>query len=166
MVREAQPTVLGFTPRYGYVEVECRARLSPRSMFSAWMVGIEDEPDRCGEICLVEVFGDTVDDHGAAVGSGVHPFRDPLLTEEFSADRMPIDVGVPHRYAVDWRPGRVEFLVDGLRTRVCEQAPGYPLQLILGIFDFPDHPSARSDVVPELVVHRVWAGAAGPGATG
>ena len=27
-------------------------------MFSAWMVGLEVEPDDCGEICLVEVFGD------------------------------------------------------------------------------------------------------------
>jgi len=155
VVREAQPRVLGFTPCYGHVEVECSARISPRSMFSAWMVGIEDEPDRCGEICLVEVFGDTIDDHGAAVGSGIHMFRDPRLVEEFSAERMPIDVSVPHRYAVDWRPGRVEFSIDGRRTRFCEQAPGYPMQLILGVFDFPDHPSGASEVVPELMVHRV-----------
>jgi hypothetical protein len=157
LVREAQPTVLGYTPCYGRVEVECSARISPRSMFSAWMVGIEDEPERCGEICLVEVFGDAVADGGAAVGSGIHRFRDPALTEEFSAERMPIDVASPHRYAVDWRPGRVEFFVDGERTRVCEQAPAYPMQLILGVFDFPDHPAADGAAaeIPELVVHRV-----------
>ncbi len=32
--------------------------LSPRSMASLWMSGLEDEPDRCGEICVFEIFGD------------------------------------------------------------------------------------------------------------
>lgn len=155
VVREEQPTVLGYTPRYGRVEVTCSARLSPASMFSAWMVGLEDEPDRCGEICLVEVFGDTVDGGRAAVGSGVHAFRDPRLVEEFSADPTTIDVARPHRYAVDWRPGRVEFFVDDVRTRVCAQAPDYPMQLILGVFDFPDRRTADDTAVAELVVHRV-----------
>lgn len=157
LVREAQPTVLGFGPRFGRIEVECRADIGPRSMFSAWLVGIEDEPARCGEICLVEVFGDTVADGTAAVGSGIHPFRDPALTEEFGTERMAIDVAAPHRYAVDWRPGRVEFFLDDRRTRVCAQAPDYPMQLMLGVFDFPAHPSARPGPppTPELVVHRV-----------
>lgn len=157
VVREEQPVVLGWTPHHGSVEVECSARIGPRSMFSAWMVGIEDAPDRCGEICLVEVFGDTVDADGAAVGSGIHRFRDPALTEEFSAERMAIDISRRHRYAVEWRPGRVAFFVDGEPTRVCEQAPDYPMQLILGVFDFPDRPSAGDGAppTPELVVHRV-----------
>ena len=157
VVKEEQPAHRGFTPHFGRVEVECRATIGPRSMFSAWMVGIEDEPERCGEICLVEVFGDAVEGGYSAVGSGIHEFRDPSLTEEFSAQRLAIDVAQPHRYAVDWRPGRVEFFVDGERTRVCEQAPAYPMQLILGVFDFPDHPSAGDGEPPtaELVVHRV-----------
>jgi Glycosyl hydrolases family 16 len=155
VVREEQPTVLGYTPHHGRVEVTCSARLQPWSMFSAWMVGIEDEPDRCGEICLVEVFGDAVDGHRAAVGSGIHRFRDPRLAEEFSAEPMTIDVMQPHRYAVDWRARQVEFFVDDERTRVCEQAPDYPMQLILGVFDFPDRRTDGDTTVPELVVHRV-----------
>jgi len=43
VVREAQPARWGFTPHYGYVEVQCRATITGRSMFSAWMVGLEDE---------------------------------------------------------------------------------------------------------------------------
>ena len=164
VVREEQPTRWGFTPYYGYVEVECRARISARSMFSAWMVGLEDEPDRCGEICIVEVFGDTVHREAmnqeqpvAALGSGVHPFRDPNLREEFSAQPHSIDVAVTHRYAVDWRPGRVDFFVDDVMINTVDQAPDYPMQLILGVFDFPDR--ARSDEtsvpVPELVVRSI-----------
>ena len=103
----------------------------------------------------MEVFGDTVEGGRAAVGSGIHAFRDPRLVEEFSAEPTTIDVTRPHRYAVDWRPGRVEFFVDDERTRVCTLAPDYPLQLILGVFDFPERRSAADPAVPELVVHRV-----------
>jgi hypothetical protein len=162
VVREAQPTVWGFTPHYGYVEVECRATLSARSMFSAWLVGLEDEPDRCGEICVVEVFGDTVTTGAegeavASLGCGVHAFRDPRLVEEFSADPYPIDVGADHRYAVSWQPGRVEFFVDDVPVKALGQAPDYPMQLIVAVFDFPDRaPAGESEPPePELVVRRV-----------
>ena len=60
VVTEEQPPVWGFTPRYGRVEVESRAVVGLGSMFSAWLVGLEDVPERSGEICLVEVFGSTV----------------------------------------------------------------------------------------------------------
>jgi len=168
VVREAQPTRWGFTPYYGYVEVQCRATITERSMFSAWMVGLEDEPDRCGEICIVEVFGDTVTTDGngrsaASLGCGVHAFRDPQLTEAFAARSRPIDISTDHRYAVDWQPGRVEFLVDDVPVMTVDQAPDYPMQLILGVLDFPGRGLAAQPriPVPELIVRRVLA--RGPG---
>src|SRR4029453_5606602 len=101
----------------GWCGVRCRGPRPARSMVSGWMVGLDDEPDRCGEICIVEVFGDTVttgeDGRPAArLGCGIHAFRDPQLTEAFSAGPRSIDISTDHRYAVDWQPGRVEFLVD------------------------------------------------------
>jgi hypothetical protein len=93
VVREEQPAVWGCTPFLGTVEVVCRATIGPGSMFSAWLVGIEDVPERSGEICLVEVIGDTLgSDHAggsAAVGSGVHPFRDPLCGRSTSRPGTP-----------------------------------------------------------------------------
>jgi hypothetical protein len=159
VVREEQAARWGFTPRYGRVEVECRATIGPRSMFSAWMVGVEDVPERSGEICLVEVFGETVraDESGATwadIGSGIHPFRDPSLREEFGAEPTAIDIREFHRYAVEWSPDHVEFSIDGRRTWSVDQAPDYPMQLILGVFDFPDRGPVDA-VVPELVVRRV-----------
>lgn len=156
VVREEQPAHRGWTPRYGRVEVECSARVGPGAMFSAWLIGIEDEPERCGEICLVEVFGDTVRDGGAALGSGIHAFRDPALTEDFSAEPTAVEVAAKHRYAVEWRPDRVDFFLDDVRTRTCAQAPDYPMQLIVGLFDFPD--GGPRSALPELVVHRVRGG--------
>ncbi|MFB9382435.1 glycoside hydrolase family 16 protein [Pseudonocardia petroleophila] len=156
VVREEQPESRGFVPLHGRVEVECRAVLGPRSMFSAWLIGMEDRPDRCGEICLVEVFGDAIDDRGAALGTGIHPFRDPALHEEFSAEHRAIDVAQLHRYAVDRRPDGVDFLVDGEVVRRSAQSPAYPMLLIIGLFDFPDRAVPGTvEPPPELVVRRV-----------
>jgi hypothetical protein len=149
VVREAQAPRWGFTPRYGRVEVECRAVLSERSMFSAWMVGLELEPDDCGEICLVEVFGDA-----GRLGQGIKRIRDPRLRQDFVAER-PVDVAQPHVYAVDWRPGAVDFRLDGELVRTVPQAPAYPMQLILAVFDFPGRAGSGRAHVPELVVRRV-----------
>ena len=127
--------------------------LSPRSMASVWMVGLEDEPARCGEICVFEVFGDALATEGgrptAAVGMGVHPFRDPALTDEFAAEPLAIDVADFHVYAADWRPGRVDFLVDGEHVRTVHQAPDYPMQMMIAVFDFPAKgDAATADHVP------------------
>jgi beta-glucanase (GH16 family) len=149
---------VGLHPHYGYVEVECRATLTERSMFSAWMVGLEVEPDDCGEICLVEVFGDTLADGPvAAVGHGIKRIRDPRLREDFVAQPRRIDITEPHVYAVDWQRDHVDFLLDGERLRTVSHAPTYPMQLIIGVFDFPRRATPERDdtPTPELIVRRV-----------
>jgi Glycosyl hydrolases family 16 len=153
VVSEAQKELRGFVPLYGRVEVECRAGIAPGSMFSAWMIGMEDRPHRCGEICLVEVFGDSIAEGTAAVGSGIHAFRDPGLTEEFSAVTRNIDVSEWHDYAIDWRPDGVTWFIDGECTRRSRQSPDYPMLLILAVFDFPR--TSDPAFVPELTVQRV-----------
>ena len=137
-VREAQPEQWGWTPGYGTLQVRARMELGPSSMASVWLVGLEDAPDRCGEICLFEVFGDALVDGNAAVGMGVKPIRDPQLTGDFEAPRLELDVAEHHVYAARWEPGRVEFSVDGEPTRTVEQAPAYPVQAMGALFDFPE----------------------------
>ena len=160
-MREFQPARWGWTPEYGRLEVRARMELSPRSMAAVWMVGLEDEPTRCAEICIFEVFGDALDPGGpsAAVGMGVHPFRDPAIRDEFAAPRVDLDVSAFHVYAADWRPGRVDFLIDGERTRTVLQAPAYPMQMMVAVFDFPDK-GGSPDHVPELAVDYVRGPAA------
>jgi hypothetical protein len=160
VVREQQPTQWGWTPEYGLLEVRARMDLSPRSMAAVWMVGREEEPDRSGEICIFEVFGDALENGGqptAAVGMGVHPFRDPKLSDEFDAPRLAIDVREPHTYAAAWRPGRVDFLVDGEHVKTVEQAPDYALQMMVAVFDFPAQ-DGPADHVPVLAVDFVRGG--------
>jgi len=153
-VREPVPPFRGWTPRYGHVEARLRGEISPRSMVAFWLSGVEETPEESGELCVMEVFGDAVRPGSAGVGIGVHRFRDPALTEEWSAAELPIDVAEFHTYGVTWRPGACEFTVDGAVVRRVAQAPGYPLQLMLGVFDFPDKPGP-ADHVPALVVSHV-----------
>jgi rhodanese-related sulfurtransferase len=149
-VRESGPTWWGVTPHFGRLEVRARMELSPRSMASVWMVGIEDEPHRSGEICVFEVFGDAP----TAIGMGIKHFRDPALRWDFEAPRLAIDVREPHLYAADWRKGRVEFSVDGERVRSVEQAPDYPMQFMVAVFDFPAKPGPP-DHEPLFAIDRV-----------
>jgi hypothetical protein len=158
-VQEQQPTRLGLVRQYGRVEVDARARIGPRSMFSAWMIGLEDQPERCGELCVVEVFGDglrsTDAGRSAHLGSGIHRFRDPALPEDFVVVETPIDVSDLHTYSIDWRPDAVDFFLDGAITRRVEASPGYPMMLILGVFDFPDRPGPAEPETPSLTVESV-----------
>jgi hypothetical protein len=169
IVQEQQPTQLGLVRQYGRVDVTARAGVGPRSMFSAWMIGLEDRPERCGEICLVEVFGDgssstasgptasgpTASGSSAQVGSGIHRFRDPALPEDFVVVSTPIDVADTHTYSIDWHPDAVDFFLDGALTRRVDASPDYPMMLILGVFDFPDSPGPAEPETPSLTVESV-----------
>jgi hypothetical protein len=159
VVREAQPALWGWTPRFGRLEMRARMELTSRSMAAWWLVGLEDRPDRCGELCVAEVFGDAVTDAGAAVGMGVHPFRDPRLVDDFAAPRVPVDVSEFHTYSVDWTPDGASFAVDGTVFRTVDVVPDYPMQSMVAVFDFPDRavPGDREQAphVPALVVDRI-----------
>jgi hypothetical protein len=153
VVREEQPAWWGWTPERGRIEVDARMELSRTSMASVWLVGLEDRPERCGEICVFEVFGRTVTGEGAEVGTGIHPFRDPSLVEEFSTQHEEIDVRDRHTYAVQWRADGVDFFLDGRLVRRSAQSPAYPMQMMIGVFDFPY--GGAPEHVPLLAVDEV-----------
>jgi len=158
-VREQQKTFWGWTPSGGYLELRARGVVTPRSMVAWWMVGLEDLPERCAEICVAEIFGDAVRPStghqpvSTAVGMGLHQFRDPEVVEDFEAVRLPIDVADFHTYAVDWTQDSAEFFVDGEFVRSCSRPPTYPMQMMLAVFDFPDRSTGDdANAVPELIV--------------
>lgn len=152
-VTEEQPTRCGYTPTYGSLEITMRGTITRRSMIACWLSGIEDRPERSGEICVAEIFGDAVRDGVAEVGMGVHRFRDPALREEFGTEPLRLEVATDHTYGVDWRPGSLAFSVDGRVVRELAQAPDYPVQVMIGVFDFPAKDPGDASV-PELVVSR------------
>jgi hypothetical protein len=161
VVLEAQERFEGWLPSGGRVEASARMELSARSMAALWLSGFEDDDaqERCGELCVFEVFGKDVmpgPEASAEVGVGIKAFRDPALTQDFAAPRIRIDVAEPHLYAVEWDAAQAVFSVDGMVLRRCPRPPTYPLQLMLAIFDFPRWSVGDDDdLVPRLVVDRV-----------
>lgn len=136
VVREAQEPLRLFTPRYGVVVLRARFPEDPRCMAALWMIGYEDRPERSGEICVCEIFGRNVDQGSAGIGMGLHPFGDPKIVDDFEEVRLAIDVRERHEYAAEWTPERVTFFVDGDPVRTVNQSPAYPMQLMLGIYEF------------------------------
>ena len=105
---------------------------------------------------MVEVFGqDGVPGESAEVGIGVKAIHDPRLADDFAAPRLPVDVSDFHTYSVDWGPDGAVFRVDDQDVRRCAGPPAYPLQVMLGVFDWPDLPGAATAPVPELRVDHV-----------
>ena len=137
VVREAQENVRLYTPHYGLIEMRAKAVADPLNMVALWLIGYEDEPQRSAEICVCEIFGRDVTPERAAVGMGVHPFGDRRIVDEFSREVVPIDVREFHVYAADWTRERVSFFIDGEHVKTVRQSPPYPMQLMLGIYEFP-----------------------------
>jgi beta-glucanase (GH16 family) len=113
-------------------------------MVALWMIGFEDRPDRSGEICVVEIFGRDVEAGRAGVGMGVHPHHDERIRDDFERVPTDIDVTAAHAYAVAWEPDRLAWYVDERLVRTVHQAIDYPMQLMLGIYGFPE-PDAGPD---------------------
>jgi beta-glucanase (GH16 family) len=137
VVREAQENVRLYTPQYGLFELRAKALDDPRNMVALWMIGYEDEAHRSAEICVCEIFGRDVSPHQAAVGMGVRHFGDPRIVDAFSTEEVPIDVREFHVYAAEWTPDHVAFTIDGELIKTVKQSPDYPMQLMLGIYEFP-----------------------------
>ena len=159
VVREEQQAVRLYTPRYGRIELRARASDDPRVMAALWLIGYEDEPERSGEICVCEVYGRDLAPGRATIGVGVHPFADPRLVDEFERVTLPLDARDFHRYAAEWTPGGVDFLVDGERVKTVAQAPDYPMQLMLSLYEFregePEGPYPKELVVDYVRGYRL-----------
>jgi glycosyl hydrolase family 16 len=137
VVRSAQHSRALVTVHRGLIEARMRALADPRAMVALWMIGLEDTPERSSEICVAEIFGRDVRPEGARIGMGVRSWADPAITDDFVAEELPIRVHDWHTYATDWTEDRVAWYVDDRLVRVVEQSPGYPMQIMLGIYELP-----------------------------
>lgn len=160
-VREEQPRFEGWLPSSGRVEIRCAMEISHRSMAALWLAGFEDDDEQlqCGELCVVEVFGNALAEGSAEVGMGIKAFRDPALAQDFAAPRLDLDVSDFHTYAVDWDEEAASFSVDGVEVRTCPAPPTYPMQLMVAVFDFPQWSTGEDhSLVPRLVVDHIAGG--------
>lgn len=156
-VREVQPRVVTWTPHRGLLEVRMAAARHPDALTALWLIGLEDVPERSGELCLVELFGHEVGRDASVVRMGIHPFGDPALDDDLRHMTVPFDTGEPHDYAVAWERGRSDFFVDDAPVLSLDQAPDYPLALMLDLYELPppDGATRRGPHPIEAVVHHV-----------
>lgn len=156
LVREEQPTHRGWLLSPGTVEVRCSMTISPRSMAAVWLCGWEEVPEQSGEICVVEIFGTSIQGASCEVGMGLKSIRDPELVGDFDAPRLSVDPAEMHTYAATWDEHGAVFSVDGEEVRRCAGPPTYDLQLMVAVFDFPDESDGSDeDLEPELVIDRI-----------
>lgn len=146
-VVEAQDNVRLATPRFGAIELRARWAPVAGQMVALWMIGFEDRPNRSAEICVCEIFGDEAQPGHTLVGMGLHPFNDPDIEDDFDQVEAAIDVSGWHSYAAIWTPADVTFFLDDEPVKRVEQAPQYPMQLMMNIYDF-EPPSAVRSAAP------------------
>ena len=147
VVREEQPAVKLYTPTYGYFEVRLKAVPFAGYLSALWMIGYEEQPEQSAEICICEIFGETVGSE-SKIGYGVHPFNDPDITDEFYEDSVGVDASNFHIYAVDWSPGHIDFYLDNEKIRTIRQSPGYAMQFMLNVYELPDALTPESSSTP------------------
>jgi hypothetical protein len=144
VVREAQENIALYTPQYGLFEVRAKALDDPANMVALWTIGYEDLPERSGEILIMEIFGRDVRPGSATVGVGVRPHDDPSLVNEFAQVPVAIDVREFHTYSAEWTLDYVAHYIDERLVKVEHQSIAYPLQFMLGIYEFADGPEPPS----------------------
>ena len=144
IVREEQPNVMLYTPQYGLFELRARGVDDPANMVALWMIGYEDQPERSGEILIFEIFGKDAERDMARIGVGVRPHRDPAVVDAFSQEPVSIDIREFHTYAAEWTPTHIGFYVDDRLIKVVRQSIAYPMQFMLGIYEFAEGPEPAS----------------------
>ena len=144
VVREAQENVALYTPTHGLFELRAKALDDPANMVALWAIGYEDQPERAAEILVMEIFGRDVDAGWAAIGMGVRSHRDPRIVDDFSQERVDIDAREFHTYATEWTSAYTAHYVDDRLVKVVRQSIAYPIQFMLGIYEFADGPEPAS----------------------
>jgi Glycosyl hydrolases family 16 len=137
VVREEQTNIRLYTPQYGYFECRAKGLDTRGNHVSLYMIGYEDAPVKSGEINMFEIFGKDVSTTATKVRYGIHPWKDPKLTDEFYQDRLEIDATKFHIYAHEWTPTYIDFYLDHQKLRRIHQSPDYPMQFMLSIYELP-----------------------------
>ena len=152
---EGRPAKRTFT--YGYVEARLRLPADTGLWPAFWMLPADEESKP--EIDILE----TIDDRTREARFHFH-YRDGADTRSLGHTYVGPNLAAGwHRVAVDWRPGRITWIVDGrARWEVRGEAvPDEPMYLVLNLAvggNYPDPPDESTDFPATMKVDwvRVW----------
>lgn len=157
-VRTATPTRLLWAPSAGRLDVTVSAGTEPGSMLAVWLVGTEHlAADQAGEIRLLEIDAEAVGRSTSRARCGVKAHGDPGLVTDMAEVTVPLDASRPHTWTVVWGGGVTTIGCEGRVLRRVEQAPDYPLFLLVDLFEI----GGPGGSYPKTAgVHRVrgWSG--------
>jgi beta-glucanase (GH16 family) len=120
-------------------------------MLAFWLVGFEEEsPAASGEICVVELFGHSIGTRRSTLRIGVKANNDPRRRQDMEDVALDLDATDWHSYAAEWTPERIRFFVDDRPVRTVHQRIGYPLQLMVDLFEFPEGRRRDPAVYPKV----------------
>ncbi|WP_432561602.1 hypothetical protein [Kineococcus sp. SYSU DK003] len=156
-VRTAVAQRLLWAPRSGQVDVTVTASRDRGCMLAAWLVGTEHlGADDSGEVCLFEIDADAVTSTGTTARVGIKAHHDPRLRTDMTEVTVPVPVGRAHTWSARWDEGGVAVACDERVVFTSSQVLGYPLQLMVDLFEIG--PRDGADAYPKTaVVHSVVA---------
>lgn len=158
-VRSPRGLHLGWAPSAGRVDVTLSASVDTGCMTAVWLVGTEHRRDgEAGEICLVEIDADAIGPSATRARTGLKAHRDAGLTTDMAEVVVPLDAAHPHTWTAIWCDGALILGCEGVEVRRIAQAPGYPLALMIDLFETS---AAGVGAYPKTAtVHRVrgWSG--------
>jgi Glycosyl hydrolases family 16 len=149
-VRTAQRARRLYAPSGGLAEAVMRATPDPTCMLAFWLVGFEESPDECGEICVAELFGNAIGPERSHVRVGVKAHHDPRLSTDMEELALDLDATDWHTYSAEWTAERIRFFIDDRLVRSVHQRIEYPLQLMVDLFEFPEGPDRDPAAYPKV----------------
>ena len=159
VVRTPQPLRRLYTPVGGLVEAEMRTTADPTCMAAFWLIGLEDDgPQSSGELCVCELFGRAMEPGPTGVNIGVKAHGDRRLTDDMTTVTLDLDATAWHTYAVEWTASRARFFVDDKHVRTVDQGIAYPLELLVDLFEFPEHTDRDPSRYPKTAEVRAVRG--------
>lgn len=151
-VRSESPLRLLFAPSAGRIDLTVTASGDAGCMLAAWLVGSEHlSIEDSGEICVFEIDADMIGEATRA-RSGVKAHHDPRMVTDMVEVTVPLDAAKPHTWTVIWENGTTTIGCEGRVVRRIDQAPTYPLFLMIDLFEI-EAPSGRYP--KSAIIHRV-----------
>lgn len=157
-VRTDVGTRLLFAPSAGRVEISVTASVDADCMLAAWLVGTEHRTgEESGEICIFEIDAAAVLADSTTARCGIKAHHDARLRDDMAVVTLPFTARRPHTWSVEWGAGRTTIGCEGQVLRVLNQAPDYPLLLMLDLFEI----GPRTGPYPKTGVLHRFRGRAG-----
>jgi hypothetical protein len=158
VVRTATGTRLSWAPSAGRVAVTVSAATGSNCMLAAWLIGTEHRSESdAGEICIFEIDASAIGPESTTARSGIKAHHDPRLHDDMAEVLLPFRAVRPHTWTVTWGGGRTVISCEGAVVRTLDQAPDYPMFLMLDLFEI----GSRGGTYPKTaVIHHVMGEAA------